>query len=582
MATGCRKNLDTTTTMDEPTRFVRSALYGTVTGPSGTPLPGVTLRRGPYTQTTDEYGYFYFQESPLDVQGVPVHIRAPGFFSLTKMVIPQRDQPTPIAISLSPRILRGVWSATEGGTVSVGVSSVLFPGGSIVDAQGEAYTGDVRVFATFLSPLQSDPAPRMPGDLTGIREDGSLAVLATYGILGFELESAVGAPLQIAPGANLSLRIGLGDEQIDRAPPEIPLWYFDEHGRWIERGTAQLIDGAYVGEVDRLSYWTSAIANEFVQVHGRIVLPDGTSLAHAPVRIYSKGNPGALVSDKSYPLLLTNVDGRFEGWVPAHKDLILSVGTACDAEVLHLNIPALQQATDLGNLVIQKWDRALAISTRLLDCQAEPLAAPSYLHLMTAGGSQNLPVDQEGRVSTAIFKCLSAQIKGFPVDVHQQKQGATRTYSAETTQPVNMGNWLACDDLTEQVHITIDGYSTTLNHNLKAWTPTNNPNDLKVTAHAANPLDSMWFLLHLAADPAQPLGVSPVVNIRIQTATGALKWVGCSGTGGCADLQVELTQLGQVGEFVIGRIQGTLASHPSAPQSEVHTLKSHFVIRRSP
>lgn len=578
---GCRKNLEDTTISKEPVTYVRSALYGTVTGPSGDPLPGVTIRRGPYSHTTDENGYFYFQESPLDEKGVPVHVSAPGFFTITKMVVPHRDKATPLAISLSPRLLRGIWPATEGGTVTIGASSVLFPGGSVLDDQGNSYTGDVRVFATFLNPQFGDPALRMPGDLTGIRKDGRLAGMATFGIIGLELESSTGTPLRLAPGANATLRIGLSGELLTQAPAEIALWRFDASGRWQEQGVATLENGAYVGQVNQFSFWTVALPYDVVHLGGRIVLPDGTPLANIPVRVFLKSDQGALVSDKKFPLMLSGMDGRFVGFVPANTELLISIGSNCSSHTSNLPQSELQSDKDIGDIVVNKVEDAITIQTRLLDCQGDALSPPSYLRLATGSIFQVLPVDQNGSIHATLLKCQSSFLKGVPVDVNHKKSGPARHYSIESAQSLDMGDWLVCDEPKEHVKITLDGHTLVITENLKAWTPATNPLELKISAQSSNPQDSTWLSVNLAADPIHPTNPDLTVNIRILTESNKSIWVGCMDLVSCSELNVQLSQLGQVGEFIIGSIEGTISSHPTTQKSETHTLTTNFVIRRT-
>jgi hypothetical protein len=94
------------------------------------------------------------------------------------------------------------------------------------------------------------------GDFRGVRGDNSLTEMISYGVLRVELHGANGEKLNLAAGKTATLSYPVPGNMAATAPPEMPLWWFDEaKGMWKEEGKATMQGNSYVGTVSHFSEW---------------------------------------------------------------------------------------------------------------------------------------------------------------------------------------------------------------------------------------------------------------------------------------------------------------------------------------
>ena len=114
-------------------------------------------------------------------------------------------------VKLSRRDVIGTIDAANGGNVSLsnGTTISLPANGVKSTSTGASYTGAISVYSHYIDPTAADIAGIMPGDLRGLRTNGDLNVLDSYGMLEVELTGASGELLQIADGKKATLTMAI-------------------------------------------------------------------------------------------------------------------------------------------------------------------------------------------------------------------------------------------------------------------------------------------------------------------------------------------------------------------------------------
>ncbi|MCJ8313501.1 MAG: hypothetical protein HRU38_14840 [Saccharospirillaceae bacterium] len=220
------------------------------------PLLGAQVKVGDTVVNTDVNGVFIAEF--VEVGQVVVEISSDDFFTkfVPLLTVDQQTHDMPIThLSMGETF---TMDATLGGQFSPnnGVGSVDFGANTIVDDQGNIFSGEVIVAATALNPFSDAFFETFPGDFQGLTQSGDVVDILSFGILAVELTDSDGNPLSIADGQTAEIRIKV--ENPDTAPLELPLWHLDEQtGVWTEDGVATLdvVTGEYVGQVSHFSWW---------------------------------------------------------------------------------------------------------------------------------------------------------------------------------------------------------------------------------------------------------------------------------------------------------------------------------------
>lgn len=549
---GCRKDSDLIEKNPFPVIFVQSTLYGEVTDGQGAPLAGVTVTLGNQQQETDENGYFQFPQSTVDRSGALLRFSAPGYFDLTKTVMPAAAARTFVGVTMSVRTLAATLPSSAGGNATFGGASVQLPANGFVDASGQPYSGSVEVYATFLDPLLADMQRRMPGNLTALRNDGSGATLATFGMLGVELEGAAGQKLQLAPGKRATLRIPLGGAFAQSAPATIPLWHFDAaSGRWMEEGSAERDGNLYIGEVSHFSFWNVDVPFEAVFLKGRVVSKAGDPIPNILVRATIQNGVGANFPVGAFTTTATGSDGTFSGFVPKGAELKVEVYSDCGEVVTTQNVGPLSADLDMGDLPGILSTLTLKVSGQAVDCNGGPLAPPSYVQLKWNGLSKAVPVDADGTFDATILHCDATVLTAQPYDLNGLKKGAATTFNiVPGATELQTNDLQACVSVDEFLTIALGGTTMQL-------LDVNGGVDGPVTYVFASGPDSTLvnFQLSLQAPGTQ----NPTsFYATLFTPGGNFVSAYCQS---CPNLQVTLTKFGGVGEPIEGNFSGEVPSN---------------------
>jgi len=446
----CRKDEISSGTIfnaPQPAVFHNGSVTGTVVDENDEPIANALVTIDPNSFTTDDNGYFHFKNVTLNSKGSLIKVEKQGYFYSAKLVNAELNSENFTKVKLIEKIQVGNISSTIGGTVSTDDGATIsFSDNSISYQNGGDYSGIVDVYATWLDPTDRSLVERMPGDLRAFDTEGDQVQLATYGMLGIELQSQSGEELNIKNGETASLEFPIPDELLANAPSTIPLWHFDEAtGYWIEEGQAELIGNKYIGTVSHFSFWNCDVPIDYVFIEGDVINESG-GIQNLLVEISLASNA---MSGYDY----TNQNGVYSGFIPADEQLILSIYDYCNNLLYSENIGPFDTDVILPTIVL---DNNQYYITGSLICNGATIDN-GYVSISSGSLQTVLSTNSTGNFSGNISLCAVNEISVQAYDVNNATQSEIQIIDISGTNQLDLGQIVVCDEAEEYILINLDG-----------------------------------------------------------------------------------------------------------------------------
>ncbi|WP_162901397.1 carboxypeptidase-like regulatory domain-containing protein [Breoghania sp. L-A4] len=133
-------------------------------------------------------------------------------------------------------------------------AQIVVRAGTLVDSNGETWTGAVRASVATLNPARR----ALPGDYRAITAGGDQAEMLSFGAVYAEFTDLMGNKLNLRPGKTAEVLTPISGFQNPTAKDTIALWSYDEDtGFWMEEGKAEKVmtptGPAYRAEVEHFS-----------------------------------------------------------------------------------------------------------------------------------------------------------------------------------------------------------------------------------------------------------------------------------------------------------------------------------------
>lgn len=567
LLSACRKDFDNTTITKDPVKFIQTSIHGAIHDSNNRPVMNALVKKGNLQTLTDSNGYFYLLPSPCDQNGVPVHISANGFFSITRTVIPNTKGGTQLFAELIPRILNATIPSSQGGIVEVQGARIKLPENGFVTSSGQAYSGPVQVYATFLNPNDQDMQLRMPGNLTAVRTDGTAAVLATFGMIGVELRSPAGAELNLATGKEAEITIPLSGQYLSSAPSEIPLWHFDTaSGKWREEGKATLQGNKYVGKVSHFSFWNVDIPFVTVILSGTVTDNDGIPVQGLVVKLTVTSGTASGFPPGSMANAVTNQEGNFSGFVPANSELLMEVFSQCNTVIHSQNIGSLSSNTVLPNIILPSGNNLQAIEGTLVDCDQNPLNEPSYIKI-EVGNKVFFFIPENGSINAVLSTCGENTLKVTGYDPINIKQSQVAEHNIPNDgSALDLGQIEVCDQLEEYILVVVDGFAYTFS---EVGTQPSPSSDIFYGISS----DSSTFSMYVNDFGAPAPQVINFYTLTRDVANDEYYNASCQGAPSCSVLELKITENGGTGGFLSGNFNGSIMNGTTTPTDVSGTFR---------
>ena len=443
----CRKDsidVDVNNQYPDPSIRIETQAMGVVLDNQGNPVSNAVVTMGTDQTLTNEDGIFILKGLTPKIQPF-VRVEKTGYFPSLVSFSSKAGDTGRLTAVLKPKQLAGSLNATSGGVAQLSDGSkITFEANGFKSANGDAYTGTVNVYASYIDPSDPDHAQRVPGAFRGLDANNAAALLHSFGMMKVLLETPGGEQLQISKSAEMVFPIP--SDRIGQAPATIPLWYIDEAtSLWMEEGEAVLVGNTYVGMVNHFSWWNCDLNVPLVNLKGMIEVNGG----HPFSRVTLKFSGWEVTTT-------TSESGLFEGPIPANHTFTLWVLDDCGEEVFTGSYGPYGSDLDLGTLTVTSSAYFISVSGKLLDCNGDPVS--NGLAIFSTGSFQNIPLSVDpvtGEFAGSIVACTSNDITliCFDIDSKKSSQPISQTYAPS----LDFGNVQVCNQLSFGVTIEYNG-----------------------------------------------------------------------------------------------------------------------------
>jgi hypothetical protein len=444
------------------TNPITATLQGNIVDENGQPAAGVMVKVGTKTATTNARGYFRITNAALDKNASLVTAEKTGYFKAYRS-FSATSGTNHVSVKLIKKVSAGTIDASSGGNVTLanGAKIALPANGVVKAAGGSAYTGNITVNAAYIDPTADDISQTVPGSFMADDKNGKRVVLASYGMLAIELESASGEKLQIASGSTATLTTPIPSSLQSSAPATIALWYVNEEtGVWKEEGTATKNGTNYIGEVEHFSFWNCDVNAPAINLSLTLKNNEGVPIVHGLVKLT---RVGASAWSEGYGI--TDSLGQVCGLVPINETLMMQVLDPCNNAVFTQNIGPFSANTNLGVITVVNpaSTSILTIRGQLNNC-GNTAVTNGYALINYDNVTRYAAVNNSGEFTVSFLKCSggSTTCEIIGVDAATNQQGTATTVTI-TTPVTNAGNIVACGVSAAQfINYTVDGTNYSL------------------------------------------------------------------------------------------------------------------------
>ena len=276
-------------------------IMGKVTDTAGSVMGNVTISVGGKSGTTNDQGWF-------SISNIAAGSRVLATFSKNGYVTTQRMTEIRVGsssfldVTMAQASAAQSLDATTGGTITQSGGSVNIGANSLIDAQGNSFTGTADVSVTPFDPTVESAREVFPGNFAGL-VGSEEKPFESYGFMDVTVTGS--GPLQLASGKTATIEIPIPAADVASAPNTIDLWYYDTaDGYWKQEGTATKVGSVYRGTVTHFSTWNADYLYDQAYITGRVVNSEGTPQVGATVVC-----DGVDYSGRSEAT--TGTDGRF-------------------------------------------------------------------------------------------------------------------------------------------------------------------------------------------------------------------------------------------------------------------------------
>ena len=376
----CKKDIDTVAppVNNQPGFQVPAAtpvtgrITGIVVDENNLPVQNADVTLSAAVYQTDSRGLFQIDNAQLDKYITTVIVNKTGYFKAYRSFSASASR-NYLTIKLIPKTLGGTVDAAAGGLVSLpNGAAISFPTNSIVvKGTGAAYTGTVNVYASYIDPTTSDFAARVPGSMMA-RNNNTMYVLQSTGMIAVDLESASGQPLQLATGKNADVKMPIPASLLGKAPATIDTWSLDDRGIWVKEGTATRNGDHYDMPVSHFSFWNCDVPANAVYLTIHVQDQNNHPLPNAFIQLTIPNNNTWWATTYGH----TDSTGTVSGLVPANLGMVMNISAGifnCPSPIATQNVGPFSSDTTINVTVTINTLQSLTISGTVNACNNVPV-----------------------------------------------------------------------------------------------------------------------------------------------------------------------------------------------------------------
>lgn len=341
----------------DPKLNLWKTVYGQVTNQKGDPIPNAQIKYKSKSYTTDQNGYFSFQDF-ISTERSIIRIEHPIYFTsyLQFKAFPKGDIP----VSIRLNNLYGKQSYPSETAFSIQDASGLkldFVANAISNADSSAYKGNVLVAQRYVNPNYQAEEVNIPTDFIGINDKLEITGLLTFGIAQLSLKDPANRSLIISKPCKIQIPILPGMSQF--AESQLHFWNLDVgKGIWIKKELAVMNGNTYEGTITGSENWMVAKEIPVSKITGQIKSIQPLPLLKIDFNELSTINNRTTYSDNA---------GNFEIYLPNSINYSENIFNSLH-EILYTNqLPAISMPVNLPEIDLQN-NNCFAVQYKITAC----------------------------------------------------------------------------------------------------------------------------------------------------------------------------------------------------------------------
>lgn len=434
---------------------VTGKITGIVVDENNSPVPNADVVVSGTTYQTDTRGFFQTANVQLDKYVTTVTVSKAGYFKALRS-FSATAATNYLSIKLIPKNLSGTVDAVAGGSVSLsnGTEISLPSNGIIVKSTGVAYSGPVKVYASYIDPTASDFAATVPGSMMG-KDSSKMYVLQSTGMIAVDLESPGGQSLQLATGKTASVKMPIPSSLLSKAPTSINTWSLDAQGVWVKEGTATRSGDHYDMQVSHFSFWNCDVPASAIYLTIHVTDQNNNPLPNTWVQLTIPNSSTWWATTHG----ITNSSGTVAGLVPANLGLVMSISPnvfSCSTPFITQNIGPFSSDTTINITVTVNPGQTITLTGTLNDCNGQPVVSGLASIIFGGYNYYTAPVVNGSYSITVPFCTASTSATIWLVDSTNNAAAGPVTVSIGAANPVVVPTQTACAS-TQPGHYFLNG-----------------------------------------------------------------------------------------------------------------------------
>ncbi|RAJ76638.1 hypothetical protein CLV59_108157 [Chitinophaga dinghuensis] len=544
---------------------ISAGVQGIVLDEKNRPVSGAAVSCGNSSAITDQNGAFQIPKADMREYAAVAIVKKAGYFNgFRTFQVTGTGKTQFVQIQLLPKKAAGTFDASKGGTINASNAQFTFTANQVLDGNNQPYAGKASLIYAPINPEDANFASQLPGDLRAINSNNEEVGLKSYGMMALELQGENGEKLHLDGKQDVNFKMTIPASLQASAPSTIPLWHFDEaDGLWKEEGKATKSGDSYVGTVKHFSFWNCDAQFPLVQFQATFQDANGIPLGNMRVTLTR--------ADGNNSYATTDMTGTVKGGVPANEQLTLTLRDKCNEIVYTKKIDPLSKDTDLGKIAVTfSTPGALTIKGQLITCNNTPVKNGAVA--IKIEGVNYAAVLQNGSYQATIIRCntnlADATITAVDTDASKASTTTIQVTAGVVTQDVQ-----ACDNVQYgSVSLTVGSTSYSFNSITDSLLLYRNgygdttTNTFFVTRRTQGESLS-WTISDIAVGTYTPTSFYLYTNTYLNS----------------PNIQVNITQTGNAGQYISGSISGTAvqpADSASGKPSEQVPISGTFRILR--
>ena len=403
--TSCRKDNDTitngSTVPTSPKEIILATFDGIVIDEFGTVLENAEVNIDGEIVLTNAIGYFRVR-TEANLNGTNIKVSKEGYVDAFANVVPFENEVNTFEFTLILKNLLPPVSSTSTDRISFGAgNSIQFAANSIVDQEGNNYSGNVNIYANFINATSKVFSQIVPGDMLAQRANNEEVIVKSFGVLVLEIADENGRELFLSEPAQLRIDVDpTSSVALDVVINDLIAWNQDsENVIWMEGNPILKQQSILSFDQQEMGRINLGSAVEFVT--GEYALIGVDSLQHFLYRILDSNRRFVAGGDFGYN---NKVIGKF----PQEDGMQMELYSQCNSLIGSTDLKPLEE-NGMENIAAD----IQGISSRILsgvaiDCEFNPiLNGVAILNVINAQDYQLIVPIKNGVFSFGLNQCLS-------------------------------------------------------------------------------------------------------------------------------------------------------------------------------